>query len=127
MSNGYSNDLRDRVLAYKDAKHTQRETCEVFGISRATLNAWLKLRRETGSAHLRPRPKKRSSRQIDEQALKAYLQAHPDAYLHEIGAAFGVSGTAIWYACQRDGITRKKSGRTMPNGMKASEKPSKRH
>ncbi len=108
MSNGYSNDLRVRVLAYKDANHTQQETCEVFRISRATLNAWLKLRRETGSAALRPRPKARSSRKINEPALKAYVQAHPDAYLHEIGEAFGVSGTAILYACRRYGITRKK-------------------
>ena len=126
MSNGYSNDLRDRVLAYKDAKHTQAETCEVFGISRATLNAWLKLRRETGSAHLRPRPKQHRSRKIDEQALKTYIQAHPDAYLHEIGTEFGVSGPAIGYACRRFGITRKKRSRAMPNAMKVSAKPSKR-
>lgn len=108
MTNGYSNDLRERVLAYKDAGHTQKETCEVFGISRSALNDWLKLRRETGSAHLRARPKTRRNRKIDEQALREYVAAHPDAYLHEIGAVFGVTGTAILYACRRYGITRKK-------------------
>ena len=108
MPNGYSNDLRERVLAYKDNNHTQRETCEVFKISRATLNGWLKLRRETGSAHLRPRPKTRRNRKIDEQALRAYLTANPDAYLHEIGAVFGVSASAIMYACRRYDLTRKK-------------------
>ena len=108
MTNGYSNDLRDRVLAYKDDHHTQKDTCEVFGISRSTLNEWLKLRRETGSAHLRPRPKTRRNRKVDEQALRAYIAEHPDAYLHEIGAHFGVSAAAICYACQRFGINRKK-------------------
>ena len=108
MSNGYSNDLRNKVLAYKDANHTQQETCDVFGISRSTLNAWLKLRRETGSADLKPRPKRRKSRKLPEQALRDYVAAHPDAYLHEIGAHFGASARAVGYACERYGITRKK-------------------
>ena len=108
MSNGYSNDLRDKVLAYKDANHTQQETCDVFGISRATLNVWLKLRRETGSAHLRPRPKRRKGGKLPEQALRDYIAAHPDAYLHEIGDHFGASARAVGYACERYGITRKK-------------------
>lgn len=54
MPKRYSNDLRDQVLAYKDDSHTQQETCAVFGISRPTLNTWLKLRREAGSAHAHP-------------------------------------------------------------------------
>ena len=74
MTNGYSNDLRARVLAYKDDNHTQQETCNVFGISRSTLNAWLKLRRETGTAHLRPRPATRRNRKISEAKLRAYLE-----------------------------------------------------
>lgn len=109
MSNGYSNDLRERVLMYYDDKHSQNETCSVFNVSRSTLNSWLKLRRETGSAHLRPRPKTRNSRKIDEQKLKAYIESHPDAYQHEIAHEFGVSQSAIWYACDRYGITRKKT------------------
>jgi putative transposase len=123
MPNGYSNDLRERVLAYKDNNHTQVETCEVFGISRSTLNAWLKLRRETGSAHLRPRPTRRRNRKIDEGKLKAYIAQHPDAYLREIAAVFGVSASAIMYACQRLGITRKKRRPATPNVMKLNAQP----
>lgn len=108
MTYGYSNDLRERVLAYKDDNHTQVETCEVFGISRGTLNAWLKLRRETGSAELRPRPRRRRTRKIDEEKLTAYIAEHPDAYLREIAEVFAVRPSAIFYACQRATITRKK-------------------
>lgn len=61
---------------------------------RATLNAWQKLRRETGSAHLRPRPQTRRSRKIDALKLEAYLAEHPDPYLREIAAGFGVSAAA---------------------------------
>jgi transposase len=69
------------VLAYEDDNHTQAATGEVLGISRAALNAWLKLRRETGSAQLRPRPKRRRNRTIDEDKRRAYMAEHPDAYL----------------------------------------------
>ena len=127
MTNGYSNDLRERVLKYKDDNHTQVETCDVFGISRSTLNAWLKLRRETGSVNLRPRPRTRRPRKIDEARLRAYLEAHPDAYLREIGVEFEVSATAIMKACRRYQLTRKKrrhaiSSETQLN-VKLSKKP----
>jgi transposase len=117
MPKRYSNDLRDRVLAYKDDHHTQQETCAVFGISRTTLTTWLKVRRETGSAHAQPYPKTRR-RQLDEYQLKAYIEAHPDAYLREIAGEFGVSATAIMYACRRFKLTRKKRQPVMPNAMK---------
>lgn len=109
MPNGYSNDLRKRVLAYYDDNHTQKETCAVFGISRSALTDWLKLRRETGSADLRPRPKIRNSKKIDGEQLKAYIAKHPDAYFHEIASVFNVVPSAIYYACRRHGITRKKT------------------
>ena len=108
MPNGYSNDLRNRILAYYDDNHTQKETCAVFNISRSALTDWVKLRRETGSADLRPRPKRRKSKKIDRQKLKEYISSHPEAYLYEIASEFGVVSSAIYYACQRDGITRKK-------------------
>lgn len=108
MPNGYSNDLRNRILAYYDDSHTQQETCAVFKISRSALTDWLKLRRKTGSADLRPRPKRRKSKKIDGQKLKEYIASHPDAYLHEMAAQFGVVPSAIYYAGRRDGITRKK-------------------
>ena len=122
MPNGYSNDLRDRVLAYYEDNHTQLETCAVFGISRSTLNSWVKLKRETGSAHLRPRPTTRQTRKITSEALHAYLAKHPDAYLREIGEALGVSDVAILYACRRYGITRKKRRHAIENGTKRSVK-----
>ena len=126
MPKRYSNDLRDRVLAYKDNNHTPQETCAVFGISRTTLNTWLKLRRETGSAHAQPYAKTRR-RQIDEHKLKAYIEAHPDAYLREIAVEFGVSATAIMDACRRSKITRKKRHPAMPNETEQNVNAFKKH
>jgi putative transposase len=97
------------VLAYEDDDHTQVATGEVLGISRATLNAWLRLRRETGSSELRARPKRRRNRTIDEDKRRAYMAEHPDAYLWEIAEGCGVSTLAIFYACRQATITRKKT------------------
>ncbi|MGB7340175.1 MAG: IS630 transposase-related protein [Phototrophicaceae bacterium] len=108
MPNGYSTDLRERVLSYYDDNHKQIETCELFGISRSTLNAWLKLREETGSVALKLRPKVRRSRKVDDEVLTAYIEQHPDAYLREIAQVFEVSISTIWYACQRQKLTHKK-------------------
>ena len=108
MANGYSNDLRERVLSFNDDNHKQKETCECFNISRATLNSWLKLRRDRGSAQLQARPKVRQSRKLDGEVLTDYIEQYPDAYLREIAADFGVSLSAVWYACKRHKITRKK-------------------
>lgn len=108
MPNGYSTDLRERVLSYYDDNHKQQETCELFGINRSTLNSWLKLRRETGSVALKPRPKVRRTRKVNDEALKLYIAQHPDAYLREIAQEFGVSISTIWYACQRQRLTYKK-------------------
>lgn len=122
MPNGYSNDLRQRVLAFYDDNHTQKETCAVFGISRSALTDWLKLRRDTGSADLRPRPKRRKSKKIDGNKLRAYIADHPDAYLHEIASKFKVVPSAIHYACDRHGITRKKSKPAIESETKPSGK-----
>src|SRR5688572_27684895 len=108
MTYGYSNDLRERVIAYYDDEHSQVQTCEVFQISRATLNNWLRQRRETGKISLPARSQERRGK-LKRTELEGYLEAHPDAYLEEIGVALGVSGTAIYYACQRWGLVRKKS------------------
>ena len=107
MPNGYSNDLRERAVSYYDAHHTQAETCAQFSISCATLKRWLKLRRETGSVALKPRPPNRN-RKLDGEKLKAYIAEHPDAYLREIADVFEVSVSSLWEACQRHKISRKK-------------------
>ena len=124
MPKRYSNDLRDRALAYKDDNHTQQETCAVFGLSRSTLNTWLKLRRETGSAHTQPYAKTRR-RQIDKHKLNAYIEAHPDTYLRDIAVEFGVSATAIMYACRRYKITRKKDTPLCPTRRSRTGSPSR--
>ncbi len=110
MSYGYSDDLRKAALDYYDrGVCTQAEVCAIFGLSVKTLSNWLRQRRETGEFSRRASGHPQPMYRIDAVALRNYFEAHPDAYLHEASAVFGVSPSGIYRACRRLGFTRKKN------------------
>ncbi len=108
MSNAYSLDLRERVVAYVQAGGKKVEACRIFQVGHDTLYRWLRQHREEGSLHPRKRGKYKV-RKIDDQALLGHIKENPDATLAEIGQTFDVSAVAIWKACNRLDITRKKN------------------
>lgn len=108
MGYGYVLSLRERVLAYVDAGHGGKaEAAKVFGIARSSVYNWIEQRRRKG--HIKLRRRGMRQRCLDQKKLLEYLRGHTDAYLIEIGEHFGVSGTAIFKACKRWKITRKKN------------------
>ncbi|MCR9183737.1 MAG: transposase [Flavobacteriaceae bacterium] len=109
MPHGYSIELRARALAALDKGMSRKKVAEVFNISTRTLYNWCKRRIETGDLHIRSRPTIRSHRKLTPEILSQYLEKHPDAYLKEIGEALGVSGTAVFKAFKKFGISRKKN------------------
>jgi transposase len=102
----YSPDFRKRVIEYRREGHTQKETHNVFKVSTVTISAWEKKLREEGT--IEKKPLNRQPRKLDSERLKAYIEAHPDAYLREIAAEFNCCETAVTYALRRLKITRKK-------------------
>jgi transposase len=102
----YSKDLRKKAIAYIEAGHTQREARDVFHISLTAINRWNQLYKSTGE--LEDKKPWRTFKKLDPAKLKDYVEEHPDAYLQEIGDAFGCSDTAVLKAFKRLGITRKK-------------------
>ena len=108
MGYGYALSMRERVLAYVDAGHGGKaEAAKIFGITRQSIHNWFRQRGLKG--HVKPRARGRRNRCLDRRKLLDYLGKHADAYLIEIGDHFGVSGTAIFKACKRWKITRKKN------------------
>jgi transposase len=112
----YSEDLRLRVLAAVDGGMTRSEAARVFGVGRATVKRYLRLRRETGGLAPRPRrgppPIKTSALAA---ALPARLEAAPDATLaehcawYEAATGVRVSGPTMSRVIARHlGWTRKK-------------------
>lgn len=108
MSNAYSVDLRERVIAFLLKGGAPSAACDIFQIGEATLYRWLRQHRHLG--HVTPKVRgKTTPRKLGDAKLRAYVAAHPDATLAEMGAHFAVSAVAVWKACQRLTITRKKN------------------
>jgi transposase len=99
--------------------HTYQNTAEALGISIATLREWKNLLKTQGN--LQRAPLCRKAKKLPEQPLRDYIAAHPDAFLHEIGAHFLCSGEAVRKACIRFKITLKKKRFVTRNGTKQNE------
>jgi transposase len=102
----YSKDLRERVLAYKAAGHTIKETSEVFKVGTTTVKAWKKLLSETKS--LDKKELSRKPRKFEPEKLRAYVLENPEATLAQIASEFGGSPSGAFDALEREKITLKK-------------------
>jgi putative transposase len=107
MSNAYSLDLRERVVGYVLEGGSRQEATRIFRVGIATLNRWLALQKQTGRLVGKPRTPYKP-RKITENTLHEKLREQPDATLKEIGEALNVCDVAVWKACKRFNITRKK-------------------
>ena len=101
----YSKDIKEKALAYRE-KHTQRETCEIFGISANALKIWRRQLKNTGT--LENTPKKRSWRKIEPGDLLLDIHRNPDDFNHERAEKFNCTDEAIRKAMKKLNITRKK-------------------
>jgi len=102
----YSEDYRKRAIEYYHEGNTQKEVQDVFKITPPTLRDWI-ARQEAGCL-LPSYPKTRKARKLPLDELKKYVEANPDAFLHEIAAYFGCSDTAVSKRLKKLGITFKK-------------------
>ena len=102
----YSVELRKKVMEYLSAGHTQREASGVFHISLNTVNKWSQRYQKTGK--LADEKPYRTFRKLDPEKLEAYMEAHSDAYLKEIGVVFGCTDMRVHKALKRLKIPRKK-------------------
>src|SRR5712692_2857623 len=84
----YSQDLRERVIAAVQAKQQSLEQiAQTFGVSPATVDNWVRRRRETGRVAALPWAGgvKRSLRDCD-AAIRKEVRKQPDATLEELCA-----------------------------------------
>ena len=82
--NGYSKDLRLRVLAALDAGKPREEVAKTFSVSVPTIKRWLKRRRETGDVQPKPIPGRPSRKGALLQSwLPKHLEANDELTLEE--------------------------------------------
>ena len=129
--NGYSKDLRVRVLDAVDRGTPRRQAAGLFGVSLSTLKRWLRRRRD--GEDLAPRPSPGRTPRIlattdQKRALWAQLEANDDATLERHcelweqechGAR--VSVATMSRAVRKLGWTYKKSRWRPPNGTRSRE------
>ena len=135
MGSAYSQDLRQRVLAALDGGMSKMAVHQVFGISRSTLDDWLRLRAQTGGVapvayKCGPKPKLNVAEDAQvAQALRAFVQEHPDRTLEEMALAWHqaggarVSPTTFSTALSRLGQTRKKRASSSSSDVPLNGKP----
>ena len=103
-------------MEYLDEGHTWSQVQTTFKISTTAINSWRQKYKETGEVKDAP-PPPRKPRKLFPEKLKDYMEEHPDAYLKEIGEAFGCTETAVRKVFKRLGITRKKR----PSGIGSND------
>jgi transposase len=128
--NGYSKDLRVRVLDAVDQGTPRRQAAGLFGVSLSTLKRWLRRRRD--GEDLAPRPSPGRTPRIlattdQKRALEAQLEANDDATLErhcelwEERHGARVSVATMSRAVRKLGWTYKKSRWRPPNGTRSRE------
>jgi transposase len=100
----YSEDLKQRVLAFVAAGGSKVEAAKVFSLARATIYIWL----QQPPDHQRRKPGPKTGYRIDRAKLAQLVEERPDLLQHEIAQIMGVSATGIWHALKAMKITRKK-------------------
>jgi transposase len=117
----YSVDLRERVITFIERGGGKLEASRMFSVSRSAIDAWIKLKKETGSLKSPPLPP-RAWRKLCPKALERYVEAQPDAFLSSYASHFNVSITGVWTALNRLNITRKKRQRFTESALNKNAK-----
>ena len=134
MGAPYSEDLRQRVLVALDRGMSKWGVHQTFGVSRSTIDDWLKLRAETGGVKAKADYYRgRAPMVADTPVLRAFLETHEGKTLAQLAAAWEaeqgqrVSVKTFHKTLQRLGYTRKKSATTTANRTPTNGRPLSKH
>lgn len=102
-----SSDLCQRVLDCVRSGSSKAEAARRFKVGEASVYRWVK---PGGVAYKRPGPQR--PHKLDWEAVRRYVEVHPDRTQAERARHFQVSRHGIWYAPQRLQVTHKKGWAT---------------
>lgn len=114
----HSTDIRILVINYINAGGLIKSACELFKVSRSSIQRWRMRQEELGTVSATERAN--LPYKLKDELLQLYVSNHPDAYLSEIAAHFGVTESGVWRALSRLKISRKKRVRSIQNEVKKS-------
>ena len=129
MGRCYSEDFRLRVLARLDAGMSKMQAHHTFGISRSTLDDWLRLRAQQGQVRDKPRTRTRRGALSDRAVFGAFAARHQGATLGQMANAWQqetaqqLSRNTFSLALKALGWTRKKRVFSTKSGVKQNATP----
>lgn len=103
----YSEDLRIRMASSVEDGDSVAEVAATFRVSVSTVRRCFNLYKAGES--VAPKTSWGTWRKLNPSRLADHVDAHPDATLKEIAAAFDVSVNCVWQALKKLNITLKKS------------------
>jgi transposase len=122
MARPYSYDLRQKAVEAVLNGAKLVEVSELFGISRRTVQRWLKMWSESGDYRPKQNYQKGHSAQItDWEGFRQFVEANQGLTQKEMGVILGVSHTTVGQALKKINFTRKKKHTLMKNKMKKSD------
>ena len=98
--------LRERVVSFVNAGHTQEEASLIFNVGTTAIKRWKQQLAQTGS--LEDKRLNRVARVFTSEALNAYIEKNPDALLKDVAEHFNAWIAGAFYALGREKITLKK-------------------
>jgi len=127
----YSEDLRERVLRHVDSGKSKMSAHQTFGVSRSTIDHWIKLRERTGSLKANTSYRRGPAPTIhDLDLFTVFAQRHNSCTLAQMALAWeqetGQKLTLMPFslALRRIGWTRKKRVGATASGAKKNVSPS---
>ena len=126
-----SEDLRERVLRHVDSGKSKMSAHKLFGVSRMSIDRWLKLRERTGSLQARTSYRRGPRPHINDLAFfEEFVKRHGGCTLAQMAVSWeeetGVKLTLMPFshALRRIGYTRKKRVSSTPSVMTRDAKSS---
>ena len=133
MGAPYSQDLRVRVLAAVESGMNKMQVHKTFGISRSTMDDWLRLHEQTGSVTPNTTYRRGKAPALgDESAFAAFAQSHHHSTLEQLALAWQEGGgqqlsrMTFSRMLRRTGSTRKKRVTSTVNARPTSARSSSR-
>lgn len=126
MAAPYSEDMRRKAIAAVKRGERKTDISKMFGISRNTLDLWLKREAETGDCRAVTHYQQGCRHKItDWERFGAFIKQHGGKTQAQLAALWGegVTQQNISAAMQKIGISRKKEPTATKNAMKTSVPP----
>lgn len=120
----YSNDLRERIVKWRQEGESAQEVAKRFGVSKRSVERYWKIHQETGAVTPKQRGGyRRSVLESHDARLRRWIQAEPGLTLAQMLArlraqcGIDLGTTALWHRLEKLGLSFKKNAarrRTRP-------------